>query len=91
MEPLVSIFRENCKSYIIPGSNVAVDEIMIRFHGRSKHTTKMPNKPISKGYKIWALCEQGYLYNFIHYSRLWKTVELPQHPSLTDMQNVVLL
>ena len=89
IEPLVSMFRENCKSHIIPGSNVAVDEMMVRFHGRSKHTTKMPNKPILKGYKIWALCEQGYLYNFMHYSRLWKTVELPEHLSLTNMHNVV--
>ena len=83
------MFRSNCKAHIQPGSNVAVDEMMIKFHGRSKHTTKMPNKPIPKGFKIWALCERGYLYNFILYSRLWKTVELDSLEELTDTTNVV--
>ena len=89
IEPLLTMFRNNCKAYMQPGSNVSVDEMMIRFHGRSKHTTKMPNKPIPKGYKIWALCEAGYLYNFMMYSRIWKTVEIADHAILTDMANVV--
>lgn len=89
MEPLISMFRDNCQKFWRPSSNVAVDEITIRFFGRSVHTTKMPNKSIKQGYKIWAICDRGYLYNFMFYSRFWKTVELINHELLTSHQNVV--
>jgi hypothetical protein len=32
---------------------------------RSLHTYKMPNKPITQGYKIYRIADHGYLYNFI--------------------------
>ena len=89
MEPLISMFRENCQKFWKPGSNIAVDEMMVKFHGRSVHTTKMPNKPIKQGFKIWAICDRGYLFNFMFYSRFWKTVELVDHELLTSHQNVV--
>ena len=44
--------------------------MMVLFCGRSSHTVKMPNKPISQGYKIYALCDHGYTYNFTFYSPL---------------------
>ena len=89
LEPLISIFRDNCQKFWKPGSNLAVDEMMIRFFGRSVHTTKMINKPIKQGYKMWAICERGYLFNFMFYSRFWKTIELDNHELLTTHQNVV--
>ena len=61
LEPLISTFRTACQTYLIPGTNVAIDEIMVRFHGRSSHTCKMPNKPIKQGYKIFALADDGYV------------------------------
>jgi hypothetical protein len=36
---------------------------------RSLHTYKMPNKPITQGYKIYGIADHGYLYNFIWSSR----------------------
>jgi len=89
LEPLISTFRANCQAHWIPGSNVSVDEMMIKFYGRLKHTLKMKNKPIKQGFKIWALCEGGYLYSFLFYSRLWKTGELKQHELLTNTGAVV--
>ena len=68
------------------------------------HTTKMPNKLIKKGYKIWALCDRGYLFNFLFYSYISKTVKLlnsvnpfdskektksKEKEDLTNIQNVV--
>ncbi len=61
----------------------------IKFYGRSKHTQKFPHKPIKQGFKIWAICERGYLYNFLFYSRYWKTGELEKNSSLPDTQLVV--
>jgi hypothetical protein len=38
-----------------------VDEIIIRFEGRSKEITTIPNKPTSTGYKVWGAAQRGFL------------------------------
>ena len=43
---------------------------MVQYCGRSLHTYKMPKRPISEGYKIFALAEHGYIYSFIWSSRV---------------------
>jgi hypothetical protein len=40
---------------------LAVDEIIVRFEGRSKETTTVPNKPTPTGYKIWGAAQRGFL------------------------------
>jgi hypothetical protein len=44
-----------------PGRDLAVDEIIVRFEGRSKETTTIPNKPIPTGYKVWGAAQRGFL------------------------------
>jgi len=56
MEPLASHLRRCFQKLYLPGSNVAFDEMMVLFEGRSLHTIKMPSKSIDQGYKIYALC-----------------------------------
>ncbi|KAK3842660.1 MAG: kinase-like domain-containing protein [Linnemannia gamsii] len=41
----------------IPSTDISVDEITIRFSGRSGHAAKMKCKPTPKGYTIYALCD----------------------------------
>jgi hypothetical protein len=41
--------------------NVSVDEMMKACTGRLAHTVKMNNKPISKGYKMWAIADYRYV------------------------------
>jgi Transposase IS4 len=48
----VSTICFNIASVVIPGSWLAVDEMMIPFQGRSPYTVKMKNKPIKEGVKI---------------------------------------
>ena len=43
-----------------PGRDLAVDEAMCRFQGRSYDTLVIPCKPIREGYKIWVLAQKGY-------------------------------
>jgi hypothetical protein len=43
-----SRIRERCQALAIPASDVSVDEMMVRFFGRSKHTVRMPSKPIKR-------------------------------------------
>lgn len=74
MEPLSSHLEERFRRYYVPSSNVSVDEMMVRFCGRSAHTIRMKNKPIPEGYKILALCDDGYTYSFLYTSRICPTV-----------------
>lgn len=45
----------------VPGTNLAVDEIMARFEGRSKHATTIPKKPTPTGFKVWGIAQRGFL------------------------------
>ena len=40
---------------------------MARFTGCCKYTIKIPSKPINKGFKIWAITDNGYLLNWLFY------------------------
>ena len=61
LEPLASLLRTKFQAYVVQGQNVSFDEMIILFAGRSKHTLKMKNKPVSEGFKVWALCDCRYL------------------------------
>jgi hypothetical protein len=34
---------------------------MVRYEGRAKETTTVPNKPIPTGFKVWAVAQRGFL------------------------------
>jgi hypothetical protein len=53
IEPLSTHIHEVQLRIWKPGRDLAVDEIIVRFEGRSKETTTVPNKPIPTGYKVW--------------------------------------
>jgi hypothetical protein len=52
LEPLASLLCTKFQDYVVLGQNVSFDEMMVLFSGRSRHTLKMKNKPISKGFKV---------------------------------------
>jgi hypothetical protein len=89
LEPIVSEFRTTCSKYWIPGTNVSIDEMIIRFFGRSKHTFKTPNKPITQGYRIFSLCEAGYTYFFMWSSKSESYGELIKLPDLSLTESMV--
>lgn len=60
LEPLASHVKTISESIYIPSSNVVIDEMIVRFCGRSAHTFRIKNKPTPEGYKIIALCDAGY-------------------------------
>ena len=90
LEPMLSTFRIACQSNLIPGTEVAIDEIMVRFHGRSSDTCKMPNKPIKQGYKIFALAQNGYIWHFQLTSKQSGIAELQKINELTSTGSMVL-
>jgi hypothetical protein len=68
ISPLDSILMERFQEAVTLGSKVSYDEQMLGFRGRSAHVTKVPGKPCPDGFKIWALCDHGYIYDWLYYS-----------------------
>ncbi|RKK76943.1 hypothetical protein BFJ71_g16847 [Fusarium oxysporum] len=48
-----------------PGSHLAVDEAMIRYTGRNKQATRIPNKPVDTGFKVWIAAQLGIFMRWI--------------------------
>ena len=61
--------RNNWQNACTPASWLAMDEIMIAFTGQSYYTTKLLNKPIQEGFKMWACGWKGYIGSFRFHSR----------------------
>ena len=76
LQPLARNLEKKFQAYMVPGSSVAIDEMMVRFTGRSVHTIMMRAKPIPQGFKMLALCERGYTYAFMFTSRVDKFSDL---------------
>jgi hypothetical protein len=53
----LNAFGKACKDNFNLGAEVAIDEMMIQFVGRHKGTTHIKNKPIPRGFKMFALCD----------------------------------
>ncbi|OXV06134.1 hypothetical protein Egran_06098 [Elaphomyces granulatus] len=81
--------NDSCMQYRTPGINLSIDEMMVRFFGRSKNTFKAPNKPIKEGYKIFALCEAGYTCYFMWSSKSDSYGELQRQPDLSPTESMV--
>jgi hypothetical protein len=89
LEPMLSTFRDWCQRYLILGSAVLIDEIMVCFYGCSFNTFKMPRKPIKQGYKIFALAQDGYVWHFQLASKQHGITELKKVNKLTATGSMV--
>jgi len=65
--PFISLLSESFTKNYIMSQNIAIDESMIAFKGRSEYRFYMPMKPVKFGFKLHCLCESdtGYCYNYI--------------------------
>jgi hypothetical protein len=69
IEPLIYYLREAFKAYIVPGTNISIDEAIAKFKGCSRDITVLPGKPIPESFKVWLCAYQGYVYSFELHSR----------------------
>lgn len=69
IRPMITYLQTSFFNAYQPGKDIAVDESMVAFKGRTHLKQYMPQKPIKRGFKIWALsCSiTGYLLNFSVY------------------------
>jgi len=92
VEPLATKFREatTAELYELP-QNLSIDEQLIKFKGRSKHTIQMNSKAAGQGYKIYSLCcANGYMIDFKFTSGQQKIAQLGPYPHFSQSEAVVL-
>ena len=64
MDPISSILRQKCSFYWLPSTNLTIDEVMFKFEGRTTQKITISGKPISIEFKIFALGDSDYIYNW---------------------------
>jgi hypothetical protein len=85
MQPLADQVQANFQRWVILATDVAIDEMMVKFKGRSKDTIRMREKPIKEGYKVFALSEHGYTWAFLFSSRIMGPVDLRPWANVRDL------
>jgi hypothetical protein len=68
VSPLNSILIERFQEAVVLGSKVSYDKQILGFRGHSVYIIKVPGKPCPNGFKIWALYDHGYIYDWLYYS-----------------------
>ena len=70
VRPLLTHITNKCRELYNPHKDVAVDEAMIKFQGRSSIKQYVPKKPVKRGIKVWVLAdsENGYFHNLQVYT-----------------------
>ena len=66
---------------------------MISYLGHTRHVIKAPHKPIKQDYKIWALADLDYIFNWLWYSKAQDTESLDKKSCqniMTDTQILVM-
>ena len=76
LEPLATDFRKTSLKHCRPGSMISIDEQLVLFKGRSRHTLQITTKSAHKGFKIYSLCQDNYLLSFMFASKSSRISEL---------------
>ena len=92
VKPWSTHIKDVSKHWWRPSSNISVDEAMIRFTGRSKDIVRLPNKPVSVGYKIWITADSGFIIDFMYHSKDKGPIDYSKAtcPKLAPTQGVVV-
>ena len=77
VRPLFEAVNSKCQTLYQPHRDVAVDEAMLKFQGRSSLKQYLPLKPVKRGIKVWVLADStnGYFWNMQVYTGKEKSSE----------------
>ncbi len=64
MKSIFFILREKSTNYWLSNTNLIVDEVMLKFEGRTSQKITISGKPILTEFKLFALGDSGYIYNW---------------------------
>ena len=62
IKPIHTYLSEQFKDNFTPGRDVAIDEAMVKYKGRSSLKQYMPKKPIKRGFKVWMRADSATRY-----------------------------
>ncbi len=65
VDPLAKLLLTAFQRYWKPATDVAIDECIEGFTGRTSDTVNIPTKPTPIGFKIWVLADQGYVFDLL--------------------------
>ena len=65
VDPLAKLLLSAFQRYWKPATDVAIDECIEGFTGRSGDTVNIPTKPTPIGFKIWTLADKGYVFDLL--------------------------
>ena len=70
VQPIIDIINKQFQTLYNVSREVSVDEAMIPFKGRSSIKQYMPNKPVKRGIKVWAMADArtGFISKFDVYT-----------------------
>ena len=77
IEFVASMIKTKFQAVMTTATIVSIDELIVQFTGRSKHTIMTRGKPCPVGYNVLALCEAGYCYGFLFSSPVTRLFKLP--------------
>jgi len=65
VDPLAKLLLPAFQQYWKPTTDVAIDECIEGFTGRTADTVNIPTKPTPIGFKIWVLGDKGYVFDLL--------------------------
>ncbi|XP_022834280.1 uncharacterized protein LOC111362017 isoform X2 [Spodoptera litura] len=70
IRPVIDYFNNKFSSLYMPSQEIAIDESLLKWHGRLSFTQKISSKAAQVGVKTYELCESstGYLWKFFVYA-----------------------
>lgn len=72
ISPFLDHFCLTSKRLWLPASKISADEMMVICHGCSAYTARMKHNPIGSGFKIWAMCDAGYIFYVFPHSKKYR-------------------
>ncbi len=93
VESLATTICKTCQKYWISEAHLTVNENMISYLEHTQHVIKASHKPIKQDYKIWALADLDYIFNWLWYSKTRDTESLDSRSCqniMTDTQTLVI-
>ena len=89
LQPFANEIRKNWRLLRTPSSHVVIDECMIKETGRTSYSTMAPGKSIKEGYKLFAISDEGYVYNYAWYSPVQGLEDRPKTKGLGETSAMV--
>jgi hypothetical protein len=65
VDPLWKLLSSSFQHYWKPGKDLAIDECIEGFTGRTHDIVNIPTKPTPIGFKIWVLADNGYVLDLL--------------------------